>query len=61
MGIECRRLREERGRSTRIDPIADAGQWGAQPKEISHNSYWWGLTEEGEWTYQPLGQEWTAT
>ncbi|KAK8869891.1 hypothetical protein IAR55_000459 [Kwoniella newhampshirensis] len=35
--------------------------WGAKPKEISNNDYWWGLKEDGEWTFQPLGQEWIAT
>ncbi|WVQ78014.1 hypothetical protein IAT38_000095 [Cryptococcus sp. DSM 104549] len=35
--------------------------WGAKPKEISHNDYWWNLTREGDWTYQPLGPEWIAT
>ncbi|TYJ57167.1 hypothetical protein B9479_002082 [Cryptococcus floricola] len=35
--------------------------WGARPKEISHNTHWWGLKEKGDWTYQPLGQEWIAT
>jgi len=36
-------------------------QWGAKPKEISNNDYWWGLTEEGDWSPQPLGQQWIAT
>nr|ODN81216.1 hypothetical protein L203_05722 [Cryptococcus depauperatus CBS 7841] len=35
--------------------------WGARPKEISNNDYWWGLKEEGDWSFQPLGQEWIAT
>ncbi|ODN84711.1 hypothetical protein L202_00602 [Cryptococcus amylolentus CBS 6039] len=35
--------------------------WGARPKQISHNEYWWGITEKGDWSYQPLGQEWIAT
>jgi hypothetical protein len=36
-------------------------QWGARPKEISNNDYWWALTEDGDWSYQPLGQQWVAT
>ncbi|KAK4683567.1 hypothetical protein P7C73_g6676, partial [Tremellales sp. Uapishka_1] len=35
--------------------------WGARPKEISNNDHWWGLTEDGDWSYHPLGQEWIAT
>ncbi|WVQ78012.1 hypothetical protein IAT38_000093 [Cryptococcus sp. DSM 104549] len=35
--------------------------WGARPREVSHNRYWWDLQQDGEWSYQPLGSEWVAT
>ncbi|CAD6573643.1 MAG: hypothetical protein TREMPRED_000875 [Tremellales sp. Tagirdzhanova-0007] len=35
--------------------------WGSKPKEISNNDYWWGLTEDGDWSFQPLGLQWIAT
>ncbi|WRT67044.1 uncharacterized protein IL334_004010 [Kwoniella shivajii] len=35
--------------------------WGARPREMSNNHYWWGLSEDGDWSYHPLGQEWIAT
>ncbi|WVQ78015.1 hypothetical protein IAT38_000096 [Cryptococcus sp. DSM 104549] len=35
--------------------------WGAKPKEISQNTHYWNLTKNGDWTYQPLGQQWIAT
>ncbi|WWC90108.1 uncharacterized protein L201_005041 [Kwoniella dendrophila CBS 6074] len=35
--------------------------WGSRPREITNNEYWWGLTEDGDWSYHPLGQEWIAT
>ncbi|WVR05095.1 hypothetical protein IAU60_002107 [Kwoniella sp. DSM 27419] len=35
--------------------------WGSKPLEHSSNQYYWGLTEHGEWSYQPLGQAWIAT
>ena len=41
--------------------FAHTAQWGAVPKENSHNAYWWGLSKEGDWSFHPLGQEWTAT
>ncbi|WWC61213.1 uncharacterized protein I303_103793 [Kwoniella dejecticola CBS 10117] len=51
---------EERG----VIPIWALGivdYWGARPREMSNNKYWWGLTEDGPWSYHPLGQEWIAT
>lgn len=36
-------------------------QWGSAPKEVSNNDYWWGLTEEGPFSYHPLGSEFIST
>ncbi|WVQ78013.1 hypothetical protein IAT38_000094 [Cryptococcus sp. DSM 104549] len=35
--------------------------WGARPREISPNGHWWGLTQDGDWSFQPLGQDWVIT
>ncbi|RXK38323.1 hypothetical protein M231_04365 [Tremella mesenterica] len=35
--------------------------WGCKPPEVSNNDYWWNRTVEGDWSFQPLGQEWIAT
>ena len=36
-------------------------QWGALPKYISNYDYWWGLQNDKQWSFNPLGQEWIAT
>ncbi|WWC69545.1 uncharacterized protein I206_103487 [Kwoniella pini CBS 10737] len=51
---------EERG-VIPIWALAIVDYWGARPREMSNNAYWWGLTEDGPWSYHPLGQEWIAT
>ncbi|ORX39788.1 hypothetical protein BD324DRAFT_234792 [Kockovaella imperatae] len=51
---------EDRG-SIPIWALTVVDYWGARPLEIANNDYWWGLTEYGDWTYHPLGQQWIAT
>ena len=45
----------------RVPRISADVQWGAKPKNVSNNAYYWGITEDGEWSYHVLGQEWIAT
>ncbi|OCF71955.1 hypothetical protein I204_07218 [Kwoniella mangroviensis CBS 8886] len=51
---------EERG-VIPIWALAIVDYWGSRPRETSNNRYWWGLTEDGDWSYHPLGQGWIAT
>lgn len=51
---------EERG-TIPIFRLISMDYWGAKPKNVSNNAYYWGITEDGEWSYHVLGQEWIAT
>ncbi|KAL7419825.1 hypothetical protein Q5752_005741 [Cryptotrichosporon argae] len=41
--------------------ILVADYFGARPKNIYNNAWYWGRTDPGEWSYHPLGQAWIVT
>lgn len=36
-------------------------QWGSRPKRIENVDYWFGIEHDGDWSFNPLGPQWTIT